>query len=138
MNMRIPALLLVCLLALNVHAAGLGDPEMSVPQRLVESSLNQEVPASDPRVAKTREQLAAAMKATGESEQAVAQVCMRNARYMFDVAKIRVSPLEVLDALAKYAPPGKSINDTTQRYFDLRVRQKLDHAAAMAKMPAGK
>jgi len=138
MKMRIPALLFSCLLAFNVHAAGLGDPEMSVPQRLVESSLNQEVPASDPRIAKTREQLATTMKATGESEQSVAQVCMRNARYLFDVAKIRVSPLEVLEALAKYAPAGQSINDTTQRYVELRVKQKLDHAAAMAKMAASK
>lgn len=138
MKMRIPALLCICLFALNVHASGPGDPEMNVPQRLVESSLNQEVPANDPRVAKTREQLQQVMKATGESEQSVSQVCMRNARYIFDFSRQRTSPLEVLEALAKYAPAGKPINDTTQRYFDLRVKQKLDHAAAMAKMAASK
>ncbi|MDP1651713.1 MAG: hypothetical protein Q8L56_03225 [Rhodocyclaceae bacterium] len=132
MNMRIPSLLCICLLACNVHAASPGDPEIGVPQRLVENSLNQAVPASDPRVAKTREQLAIVMKATGESEQSVAQACMRNARYIFDASRQRVSPLEVLEALAKYAPPGKSINETTQRYFELRVKRRLDHAGALA------
>ncbi len=138
MKMRIPALVFACLLALNAHAAGPGDPAMSVSQRLVEASLNQAVPDNDPRVAKTREQLASAMKATGESEESVAQVSMRNARYIFDFSRQRVSPLEVLEALAKYAPAGKPINDTTQRYFDLRVKQKLGHAEAMTKLATGK
>jgi hypothetical protein len=125
--------------AVTCHAAGLEDPAVNVPQRLVEVSLNQEVPANDPRVSRTREQLAQVMKATGETEQAVAQACMRNARYIFDFSRQRVSPLEVLEVLARYAPPGKPLNDTTQVYFNLRVKQKLGHAEAMKAMatPAG-
>jgi predicted HicB family RNase H-like nuclease len=30
------------------------------------------------------------------------------------------------------------MSDTTQRYFNLRVRDKLGHAAAMAALAAGK
>jgi len=117
---------------------GLDDPGANLPQRLVEASLNQDVPASDPRVARTKEQLAQVMKATGETEQAVAAACMRNARYIFDVSHQRVSALEVLEALAKYAPPGKPMNDTTQRYFNLRAKEKLGHAEALKALAAGR
>lgn len=122
----------IALLACNTHAAGLGDPEMNVAQRLVESSFKQDVPAGDPRVGKVREQMLLVVKATGEPEQAVAQSCIRNARYLFDVTKIQVSPLEVLEALVAHAPVSKSMNTTTNRYFELRVKRKLDHAAALA------
>lgn len=126
------------LLAFNAQASGLGDPEMNVPQRLVEVSVSQEVPVSDPRVAAAREQLVRVAKATGENEQAVAYACMRNARYIFDATRQRVTPLEVLEALAKHAPAGKPLNDATQRYSTLRVQQKLGHAEAMAALAAGK
>jgi hypothetical protein len=127
------------LFAFAVQAAGFGDEaEGNIPQRLVEESVKQDVPANDPRVAKVRDQLAQVVKATGETEQAVAQGCMRNARYIFDFSRQRVSPLEVLEALAKYAPAGKPMSDTTQRYFNLRVKQKLGHAETMAALAAGK
>lgn len=132
MKLKVLVVACVALLACNAHAAGLGDPEMNVAQRLVESSLNQEVPAGDPRVGKAREQLLLVVKATGEPEQAVAQSCIRNARYIFDVTKIRVSPLEVLEALVAHAPASKSMSVSTNRYFELRAKQKLDHAAALA------
>jgi hypothetical protein len=139
MRLSIPAALCALLFsAVTCQAAGLGDPEINVPQRLVESSVNQDVAAGDPRVAQTRELIARVMKATGESEQSVAQVCMRNARYIFDFSRQRVGALEVLEALAKHAPAGKPINDTTQRYFNLRVKEKLGHAEALAAMAAGK
>ncbi len=139
--MKLSCRVVFCALLLSVftcQAAGLGDPEMNVPQRLVEASLNQEVPANDPRIEKVREQIAKVMKASGESEQVVAQACLRNARHIFDSTRQRTSPLEVLEMLVKYAPAGKPLTDTTQRYFKLRVHQKLDHAGALAQMAAGK
>ncbi len=139
--MKLSCRIFFCALLLSAftcQAAGLGDPEMNVPQRLVEASLNQEVPANDPRIEKVREQIAKVMKASGESEQVVAQACLRNARHIFDSTRQRTSPLEVLEMLVKYAPAGKPLTDTTQRYFKLRVHQKLDHAGALAQMAAGK
>ncbi len=138
MRMQISAACAALLLAFNSQAAGLGDPEMNVPQRLVEVSLSQEVPAGDARVGAAREQLARVMKASGENEQAVAQICMRNARYIFDASRQRATPLEVLEALSKHARAGKPLSETTQRYSTLRVQQKLGHAEAMAALAAGK
>jgi hypothetical protein len=139
MRLSFPAALCALLIsAFTCQAAGLGDPEVNIPQRLVEASVNQDVAAGDPRVAQTRDLIARVMKATGETEQSVAQVCMRNARYIFDFSRQRVGALEVLEALAKHAPAGKPINDTTQRYFNLRVKEKLGHAEALAAMAAGK
>jgi hypothetical protein len=138
MKMHISAACAALLLACNVYASGLGDPEMNVPQRLVEVSASQEVPASDPRIAVAREQLGRVAKATGENEQAVAYACMRNARYIFDATRQRVTPLEVLEALAKHAPAGKPLNEATQRYANLRVKDRLGHAEAMAALAAGK
>jgi len=124
-------------LAFPAHAAGFGDPEMDVAQRLLEVSLREDIPANHPRLAKTREQLQRVVKQTGEGENAVAQTCIRNARYVFDVARIDVRPHEVLDAVAQFAPAGKPLNETTQRYVQLRLK-KLDHAGTMAQMAAGK
>jgi hypothetical protein len=132
MNLRLTLLLSACLLAFNVHAAGFGDPEMDAAQRLLEASLRQDIPANHPRLAKTREQLQRLAKLTGESEQTIAQACMRNARYAFDAARIDVRPHEVLEAVAQHAQSGKPLNETTQRYVELRVKQKLDHAGALA------
>jgi hypothetical protein len=132
MNLRLTLLLSACLLAFNVHAAGLGEPEMDAAQRLLEVSLREDIPANHPRLAKTREQLQRVAKLSGESEQSVAQACMRNARYAFDAARIDVRPHEVLEAAAQYAPAGKPLSETTQRYIDLRVNKKLDHAKALA------
>jgi hypothetical protein len=125
--------------AVNCQAAGLGNPEVNVPQQLVATSLSQDVPANDPQVAKARDQLEKVMKATGEDAQVIAASCVRNARYIFDSSHQRASPLEVLEALAQFAPPGKPLSDTTQRYSALRAQQHASHAAAMAQMgPAGK
>jgi hypothetical protein len=131
MNLRFSALLCACLLALNVHAAGFGEPEMDAAQRLLEVSLREDIPANHPRLAKTREQLQRLARLTGENEQTVAQACMRNARYAFDAARIDVRPHEVLEAAALYAQAGKPLSETTQRYIDLRVNQKLDHVKAL-------
>jgi len=134
MNLSLTLMLSACLLAFNVHAAGLGEPEGDVAARFLEVSLRQDVPPNHPRLAGTREQLQRVARASGESEQTVAQACMRNARYAFDAAKIDVRPHEVLEAAAKHAPAGRPLNETTQRYIELRVQQKLDHASAMARM----
>lgn len=132
MNLRFTTLLCACLLALNVHAAGFGEPEMDAAQRLLEVSLRQDIPANHPRLAQTREQLQRLAKLTGETEQMIAQACMRNSRYAFDAARIDVRPLEVLEAAARYVQSGKPLSETTQRYIDLRVNKKLDHAGALA------
>lgn len=128
------ALLLTC----HAQAAGFGDPEMDVAQRFLEVSLREDIPPNHPRLAQTREQLKRVAKLSGENENAVAQICMRNARFVFDAARIDVRPLEVLDAVAKYAVAGKPLSETTQRYVQLRLQQKLDHAGAMAQMASGK
>ena len=40
---------------------------------------------------------------------------------------------------ALHASAGRPLNEITQRYIELRVKQKLDHAGAMAQMAtAGK
>jgi hypothetical protein len=132
MKLRFPVLLCACLLAFNVHAAGLGEPDYDAAQRLLEASLREDIPENHPRLAKTREQIKRLAKLSGETEQTVAQACMRNARYAFDAARIDVRPHEVLEAAALYAPAGKPLSETTQRYIDLRVKQKLDHAKALA------
>lgn len=131
MSLRTPVLL-ACLLAFNAHAAGFGEPEMDAAQRLLEVSLRQDIPENHPRLAKTREQIKRLAKLSGESEQMIAQACMRNARYAFDAARIDVRPHEVLEAAALYAQTGKPVSETTQRYIDLRVNKKLDHAGALA------
>lgn len=138
MNLRLSILLSACLLAFNIHAAGLGEPEMDIAQRFLEVSLREDIPPNHPRLAKTREQLQRVAKASGENENAVAQICMRNARYVFDAGRIDVRPHEVLDAAAKYAVAGQPLSETTQRYVQLRLHKKLDHAGAMAQMAAGK
>ena len=120
--------------AVTCQAAGLGDPEMNVPLQLVVASINQDVLPNDPRVAKARDQLAKVMKASGEEEQSVAASCVRNARYIFDSSRQRSTPLEVLEALAQFALPGKPLSDTTQRYSNLRVQKRISHAAAMSQM----
>lgn len=132
MKPSLSVLLCACLLAFNVHAAGFGEPEMDAAQRLLEASLREDIPENHPRLAKTREQIKRLAKLSGENEQAVAQACMRNARYAFDAARIDVRPHEVLEAAALYAQAGKPLSETTQRYVDLRVKQRLDHAKALA------
>ena len=132
MKLFLTLLLTTCLLAFNVQAAGFGEPEMDAAQRLLEVSLRQDIPANHPRLAQTREQLQRLARLTGENEQMIAQACMRNARYAFDAARIDVRPHEVLEAAAMYAPAGKPLSETTQRYIDLRVNKKLDHVKALS------
>jgi hypothetical protein len=138
MKLHLASALCALLIISNGHASGLGDPDIDVPRRLVEITYKQDIPANDPRLAKTREQLQQVAKATGETEQGVAQACMRNARYIFDASKTYVSPLEVLEALAKYVPSGKPLTEMTRHYVELRLKQKLGHADALKQLPAGK
>ena len=131
----LPVLLCAFGLSLNVQAA---ESDVDAAVRLTSIAVGEELAASDARVMKAREWITQAMRATGETDgRAVSAACVRLARHLFDVTKQRVSPLEVLEALAKRAPAGRPLQETTQRYFDLRSKQKLDHAAAMAAM-AGK
>lgn len=128
------AALTVTLMTGHVCAAGLGDPEVNVPQRIVEESLLKEVGLNDPLVKKAAEQVATIVKATGESERAIGTLCNRHARYIFDVSHQRVKPMEVLEAVALVTAKGKSFNDAAHLYHEARAKQRLDHAAAMSQL----
>ena len=142
MKLRFFVVLCSLLSAVACHAAGAdkvapAEPPVDVSVRLVNAAVGEDVKPNDPRVTQTRTWIVQAMKATGEEDEAVASACMRLSRYLLDVTKISVSPLEVLEILAKHAPAGKPMNETTNRYFDLRVKKKLGHAEAMVAL-AGK
>lgn len=134
MKLRLMVALSALLFAVAGHAA---DTDADAALRLSVAALGDDVQAKDPRVAQTRAWLAQATKATGAEDEAVAAASVRLSHYLFDVTKVRVSPLEVLEAVAKHAPSGKPLNETTQRYFDLRAKKKLGHAEALAAL-AGK
>jgi hypothetical protein len=129
-----PVACLIFLATSSNHAADPDGAEISTPHHLTAVALNETLTANDPRIARTRDWLKRAMRATGETERAIAQACLRNASYLRDVTKNATSPLEILEALALHAPSGKPLTETTHRYFDLRAKQKLDHAAALAAM----
>ncbi|MDQ5943099.1 MAG: hypothetical protein QG572_1915, partial [Pseudomonadota bacterium] len=82
--------LLSCLLPVLAIAAATplelvtAEGSESIPQRMVALAVKQDVAANDPRVVRARSQMAKAMKATGETEQAVAAACTRAARFIFD------------------------------------------------------
>ena len=128
---------LALLLALPAQAAGFGDPDIDVARRLLEVSLREDIPDTHPRLAQTREQLQRVAKASGQNENAIAQICMRNARYAFEASRTDVRPLEVLEAAARFHKAGQPLSETTQRYVALRL-QKLDHAGALAQMTGGR
>jgi hypothetical protein len=103
----------------------------SIPQRMVSLSVKQEVAANDPRVVRARSQMVKAMKATGETEQAVAAACTRAARFLFDSTKSPATSVEVLDALAEKGA-GKPMSDTIGRYVEARRNSATKtHAEAM-------
>jgi len=106
-----------------------GDPA----QRMASMVAGQELAANDPRVVQANSWIKQVAKASGEDESFIATTCMKVAHYLYDITKVRAQPLEVLEALAKYAPPGKPIGDTSARYVAAR-RASADktHAAAMA------
>lgn len=131
-------LLLSCLLPVLAIAAATplesvtADGNESIPQRMVSLSVRQEVAANDPRVVHARSQMAKAMKATGETEQALAAACTRAARFIFDATKAPATSVEVLDALAEKGA-GKPMSDTIGRYVEARRNAAgKTHAEAMA------
>lgn len=138
MNLRFPLLLCAGLLVFNAHAAGFGEPDVDAARRLLEASLREEITAHHPRLAQTREQLQRLAKLSGESGQAISQACLRNARYAFDAARVDVRPLDVLEAATLHAKAGMPLSETTQRYIELRVKRKLDHAGALKRMAASR
>lgn len=104
----------------------------SIPQRMVSLAVKQELAATDPRVVRASAQMAKAMKATGETEQAVAAACTRAARFIFDSTKSPATSLDVLDALAEKGA-GRPMSDTIGRYVEARRNAAgKTHAEAMA------
>lgn len=131
-------LLLSCLLPVLAIAAATplesvtAEGGESIPQRMVSLSVRQEVAANDSRVVHARSQMAKAMKATGETEQALAAACTRAARFIFDATKAPATSVEVLDALAEKGA-GKPMSDTIGRYVEARRNAAgKTHAEAMA------
>ena len=131
-------LLLSCLLpALALAAASplesvTAQGEESIPQRMVSLAAKQDVAANDPRVVLARGQMAKAIKATGETEQAVAAACTRAARFIFDATKAPATSINVLEALAEKGA-GRPMNDTIGRYVEARRNTVgKTHAEAMA------
>lgn len=118
--------------AASADRLGLQDPDADVVVNLVSQSVGEKVAPADPRVQKARDWINQTMQATGEEDKTVAAATVRLSRYLFDVTKQRISPLEVLEALARGTPASKSIHETMNRYFELRAKQKLDHAGALA------
>ncbi|MBI2306656.1 MAG: hypothetical protein HYU78_05075 [Rhodocyclales bacterium] len=106
----------------------------SIPQRMVSLSVKEDVAASDARVLRAREQMARAIRNTGETEQAVAAACTRAARFIFDSTKSPATSIEVLDALAEKGA-GRAMSDSIGRYVEARRNSPgKTHAEAIAAM----
>lgn len=125
----LPALSLAAVTPLESVTAGGAE---SIPQRMVSLAAKQDVAANDPRVQRASAQMAKAMKATGETEPAVAAACTRAARFIYDSTKSPATSLEVLDALAEKGA-GRPMSDTIGRYVEARRNSAgKTHAEAMA------
>jgi hypothetical protein len=78
------------------------------------------LPESDARVKQSRARLKAAAQACGESEEWVAANALKLARYIFSALGVRATPLEVLEAFARLAAPGKPLSEISAAYFQAR------------------
>lgn len=91
----------------------------------------QELPESDPRVRQAREWLQQAAQVSGQGEEWIAANALKLSRYIFTTQGVRATPLEVLEAYARLAAPGKPLSDINSAYFQAR-RQAADHSHAAA------
>lgn len=133
--MKSKILLALLFLIAGPALAGPVDLGSNPAQGMANLSAGQELAANDPRVVQAQAWLKQAAKAAGEEEGFVANSCIKVARHIFDAAKVRALPLEVLEALAKFAPAGTPIGDTTRRYFEARRDSpNKSHGEAMAAM----
>ncbi len=113
------------------------DPAREIAAQAAGTPRGQELPVTDARVKQAREWLKQAAAATGETEDIVAASAVKLSRYIYDVTKVRVTPMETLEAIAR-APAGRPLGDTTSAYFQARrAAPNKTHAEAMATM-AGK
>lgn len=104
----------------------------NLPLQIVARSVGEDVAAGDARVAQAKGWLDKVVKVTGEEEKSVAAACERTSRWFFDMTRTRATALEMLEALALLAKPGKTMQDTLADYVQAR-RQATDksHAAAL-------
>jgi len=110
------------------------DDAGSIAQRLLTLSTQQEVPATDARVAPTQAKLTKVAKATGETEQAVAAACTRAARFLFDATRTPATPVDVLEGLAAKGG-SRSLSDMVGAYVAARRNSSgRTHAEALAAM----
>lgn len=92
-----------------------------------------ELSGSDPRIAKAGAWLAKTAAASGLEEEQVAASSIKLSRYLFDALQVRATPMETLEALARFTAKGKPISDTTAAYFEARkTAAGKSHAEAMA------
>lgn len=116
----LPLLIAVACLSGGASAAN-GTDAVNPAQRMVSLSVHEDVPATDARVVAAGNTLGKLAKLTGEDTMALAAACTRYSHYLFDAAKMKAPPLEVLDALDRLATKGVPINDTLQRYVTARL-----------------
>lgn len=115
------------------------DPAREIASLAAGTPRGQELSAKDPRVKQAREWLERAAGATGETEEVVAASAVKLSRYILDAMGVRASPMEVLEAVARFAPVGKPMSETTNAYFQARrSAPNKTHAEAMAAMAAKK
>lgn len=109
----------------------------NLPLQIVARSVGEDVAAGDARVIQAKGWLAKVTKVTGEDEKAVAAACERTSRWFFDMTRTRATALEMLEAVALLAKPGKTMQDTMVDYVQAR-RQTADksHAAALKALNA--
>lgn len=92
----------------------------------------QELPENDPRVQQARQWLRQAAQTSGESEDWVAANALKLSRYIFTTQGVRATPLEVLEAYARLATPGKPLSEVSAAYFEARRKAPgRSHEAAM-------
>lgn len=92
----------------------------------------QELPENDPRVQQARQWLRQLAQTSGESEDWIAANALKLARFIFSTQGVRATPLEVLEAYARLASPGKPLSEISNDYFQARRRASdHSHAAAM-------
>lgn len=127
---------LACLLAALSCTAIAAPPADEAADGMLALSVNQEISANDPRIAQTRSWLNKAVQVSGEEATAIAIACSRYVGHLHDSAHLAATPLELLEALARFGKAGKPMNDTLQEYAAARksvpTRNHADALAAMA------
>ena len=135
MNRLIFSLFLAALFSGVAFAAESPAAADEIVQRLTATSFKETVVENDPRLGQTRKLLDKAVKLTREEPMAIAAACSRYVGHLHDSAQIDATPLELLEALARFGRSGESMRDTLQAYVVARkAAPSRNHADAMQAM----